>query len=324
MTQAFRRRARYALMRSRCTALVAVTLAALVSTAGLVPASAARGSRYAIETSSGDLVSYVNDYVGRNPGRGSNSYEVPSSRARASMSDAWRAVINGDLQKAADLAGPLGYGVVRYTDVATNIQVVLLAERRTVDGVWDRGWGLFGWAPTNEAAMIVEVAHPVADVDTEDMGVVAFRAASARGLLVAGAHRYANVDGAADVAHRTDSVFHAVHDLTLTAAPDVLQPHGYADSTVEHDVVVSRGAAPSTVTIDVDTALDGIPLDSCLYDGAECAELAGTRNVQGASTRAGSGDFVHLEVARRVRNDASARDAVVVVAATTVASAAAR
>ena len=51
------------------------------------------------------------------------------------------------------------------------------------------------------AALLVEVTHPVHDVNTPQVGVQAFREGRAAALLVAGTHRYANRDGSSDVAH---------------------------------------------------------------------------------------------------------------------------
>lgn len=271
--------------------------------------------RYRPTSASGDLQAYVNAFVAKNPGRDSGKYDVPSFAERAAMADAWRAVVAGDLQAAANIAGPLGYSVVRYTDSATGRVARILVERNTAGGTWVHGWGLYAWSAASAAPVLVQVAHPVADVDTEDIGVVAFRRAGARALFVAGAHRDANADGSADVAHRADTVFDTVHDASLGSGIRVLQPHGFADSTLPNDAVVSRGDAPSQLTHSVEAALDAALFDACLYDGTACSELGATTNVQGASARAGGAEFVHVEVARRVRADVARRDHLAVVVA---------
>lgn len=279
-------------------------------------ASAASSTpRYRPISAAGDLQAYVDVYVARNPGRDSGTYDVPSVAERAAIADAWRAMVAGDLQAAATIVGPLGYGVVRYTDSATGRVARMLAEQNTAGGTWVHGWGLYAWSAASGAPLLVQVAHPVADVDTEDIGVVAFRRADAQALFVAGAHRYANADGSADVAHRTDTVFDAVHDASLASGLRVLQPHGFADSTLPNDAVVSRGAAPSSLTQRVETALDSALFDACLYDGTACSELGATTNVQGASARESGAEFVHVEVARRVRADVARRDQMATVVA---------
>lgn len=285
-----------------------VLMVTLAGTALPFASASSSTPRYRPTSASGDLQAYVNAFVAKNPGRNSGTYDVPSFGERAAMADAWRALVAGDLQAAANIAGPLGYSVVRYTDSATGRVARILVERNTAGGTWVHGWGLYAWSAAPGSPLLVEVAHPIADVDTEDIGVVAFRRAGARALFVAGAHRDANADGSADVAHRADTVFDAVHDASLASGLRVLQPHGFADSTLPNEAVVSRGDAPTPVTRGVEAALDSALFDACLYDGSTCSELGATTNVQGGSARAGGAEFVHVEVARRVRADATRRD----------------
>lgn len=290
----------------RARTLLAAALA--IAAAASAGSSVSDAASHEALTASGDLQAYVNAYITKNPGRDSGRYRIPSTAERAAMRAAWRSVMLGDLSAAATTAGPLGYQVVRYTDTATRRVAVLLAERSTSDRRWVRGWGLFAWAPSATNSLLVEVTHPVADVETEDVGVVAFRRARGRALFVAGAHRDANPDGRADVAHRTDTVFHVIHESSVTARSTVFQPHGYADATTPEDVVASRGDRADHLVTDVASELRAAAFTVCLYDGALCSNLAGTTNAQGIVTRRIGGRFLHLEMARRVRTDAAMRD----------------
>mgnify|MGYP001559500954 CR=1 FL=1 len=288
-------------------ALLAIAMVAVVG-AGIARPGASGAESYRPVTGSGDLQAYVNAYVAKNPGRDSGAYRLPSSTEQNTMRAAWRLVVQGDLSGAAAASGPLGYQVLRYTDTSTNRVIVLLAERSTKDGKWARGWGLFGWATTARGELFVEVTHPVADIDTEDVGVIAFRRASGRALFVAGAHRQANRDGSADVAHRTDAIFHVLHTNSASASSTVFQPHGYADETTPEDAVISRGDLPDDLAARVASDLRAEAFTVCLYDGASCSSLAGTTNVQGIVTRRAGGRFLHAEIARRIRLDVARRD----------------
>jgi hypothetical protein len=68
---------------------------------------------------------------------------------------------------------------------------------------------MYIFSPGATSDTTIEVAHPVADWNTEDMSAEVFRVANAEDLFVAGAHRDANADESADVAHASKSVFHA-------------------------------------------------------------------------------------------------------------------
>ncbi len=289
-------------------ALTAVLVTPTAATAGKPPKTSA-----GVKTASGELQSYVDDFVAEIPGRDSGGYDVPTTTEVQTFTKAVDQVLANDLSGAAVNLDPLKYDVVKYTDTATNRVVVLLRERK-VDGRYPHAWGLYGFGRAS-SPLVVEVPHPVADAETENVGVQAFRHADARALFVAGAHRYANGTGdsaEADMAHRTESVFDAVHRRLLTAGVRVMQPHGFGETThdaVGHDVVVSNGAVPTATTTAVATALTAAGYSTCLYDGDSlCWQLGATNNVQGTSTREAAGEFAHVESYTPIRTDTARRD----------------
>lgn len=213
----------------------------------------------------------------------------------------------GDAIGAASVAGPLSYEVVRYTDLGTGRLLHLLQEKRTRSGSYVHAWGLYALSlETSSSPLIVEVAHPLADLHTETQGVAAFRrGAGATALLIAGAHRDANPGSVADVAHASGSVFHAIHLRAVSAGSRVYQPHGYGESTYsEYDAVVSNGDIPTPLVSEVGHALAASGFRTCVFDGVEaCAKLAARSNVQGQHTRAAGAEFLHVETLTRVRQD---------------------
>jgi hypothetical protein len=164
--------------------------------------------------------------------------------------------------------------------------------------------------------LIVEVSHPVYDINTPQVGIQAFRHGDAAGLLVAGTHRYANDDGSSDVAHDDGTMFAAVNRALVSRRETVLQPHGFSDSGTlteaddldDSDVVVSAGTAPPPPAVTaVAAALRRKGFAVCEYDGRQCADLGATRNVEGRWCREVGATFVHLELDRDVRDDRSRR-----------------
>ncbi len=256
---------------------------------------------------SGDLGAVVEDFESKIPRRHSEGYGAPTPAERSQMAAAWDAVEVGDLERAASIASGLSYEVVHYTDTATGRTSILLQERRRRDGSWPHGWGLFVSSPQSPSAVVTEVPHPLSDVHTPAIGVTAFRRGNGRALLIAGAHRYANRDGSADVAHRSDSVFEAIHQAALSPSSRVHSVHGFTTTAPAPDIVVSRGARPTRTTTVVRDALIDAGFSVCLFDGEDCTELAGTSNVQGQSSRAVGVEFVHVEAHRAVRDDMSRR-----------------
>ncbi len=87
----------------------------------------------------------------------------------------------------------------------------------------------------------------------------------------------------------------------------VLQLHGFASG--DHpdsygDVVLSSTVdEPSPLVERLADELEGAGFDVCVYDGEDCAGLAGTQNVQAAQARAVGAEFVHFEISDDVRLD---------------------
>ena len=172
------------------------------------------------------------------------------------------------------------------------------------------GWGAVVLRQAPE--LVVEVPHPGSDRRTARLGLELFHAVPGAVLLVAGAHRRAG-DGTADVAHRTDSLFHAfAHALAL---PEI-QLHGFAErSAPDTDAVVSPGAGePAELHRHVETALARQGFRVRHHE-----HLAGRTNVQGIAAAARGTPFLHLELAPlpRLRH----RDRVVSALATAIAQA---
>lgn len=267
---------------------VAVTILALVACAG--PTT--------------DLDARIEQMLEAGPGRDSPAYRPLGT----TESDRLAAAVLAALAGTDDPPLPDGIQALEAVDGADR-PVRIVAE--DPDGGELKGLGLYA---VREGAgvppeLVIEVPHPRADQLTEDLGPELFAALDAQALFVAGAHRTAD-DGAADVAHEAGSTFSVVDRAVVGRGTVVLQVHGFDASN--HDgsgqVVLSSGErTPSPLVRDLDEALEDAGIDTCLYDGERCRELAGTTNVQGAHARAVGATFIHLELAADLREDGAGR-----------------
>ncbi len=160
-------------------------------------------------------------------------------------------------------------------------------------------WGTVVVHGPGRPDLVVEVPHPGSDRLTARLGLELFHALPTAALLVAGAHRDA-AGGAADVAHRDDSLFHAY--AQALAVPE-LQLHGFAaTSAPDTDAVVSPGAGQAG---DWHRALE----KALAHHGFRVRHqehLAGRTNAQGIAAASAGRPFLHLELApvlRRERRD---------------------
>lgn len=254
----------------------------------------------------------VTNHVASSARKTSEAYAAPTDAELQLMGTAVRHTEADRLEEAASLLASLDYEVVRLTTPAGRHYVVLRESLRA-DGTPARHWGLYIVDLDPRTDLLVEVVHPIHDIDSHRVGLELFEAAGGRALLVAGAHRRANADGSADVARVPASVLETAHGALLRPGGVVVQPHGF-DNERHRDVghlVVSGGiSTPPPFVTSLATSLGSIA-EVCLYDGEACRDLAGTENVQGRSARAAGATFVHVEFDRALRSDAARREPVV-------------
>ena len=260
----------------------------------------------------------VNSFTGRMPGDRSRpcSYRAPEAGAELrGFRAAVDAALEGSVERADALLDEYGYDASVLSDEGSD--VVLIEERQLADGSTPRGWGLYVIRPDAGSDVVVQVPHPSADVNTEDLGVEVFRESRAAALLVAGTHRencmdpdVGNDDCAdsdyascpADVAHREPSAFQAVHEALVDEGLTVLQLHGFrVGEGDEHraqyaEVIVSSGSTEPTRTARaLSRSLSSEGLDACLFpEPVRCPGLGGTQNLQAHTSP--DHRFVHVEV----------------------------
>ncbi|HXH80237.1 hypothetical protein [Nocardioides sp.] len=260
-----------------------------------------------------DLLDVVLDYVAEIPRADTDAMTLPTEAEGERFIAGLTAVSRGDHEQAMRLLEPLSYTLTTLTDSVTGRQSWVVSESQDDDGNWPHGWGLYVFAAESGNQLVVEVSHPLFDVNTPQIGVEAFRRGDAQVLLMAGTHRYSNSDGSSDVAHEAGTMFARVHRAVVTSRQSVVQFHGFDDPDSQEfgDIVVSAGEPTPDEQIDpVTEALEDAGFDVCQYDGDQCEGLGGTENVQGEWCREVDARFLHVEMSREVRDDADRRSMV--------------
>ena len=232
-----------------------------------------------------------------------------------------------DLEQLLPEATAFGYDVVVLSDRGETYYG--LQESATV--ATQKGWGSFFLRQDASNHALVEVAHPLADINTTEISAQVFVDSQAKGfLLLAGAHRNANGLGTADVAHLEQSIFHEVHQSFTDNASDfsVWQIHGFdidlhPELPADSDAILSSGTGGvSDIVFGLDQDIDQLEGDWTSYafntldgddplnvgtngsfDGSVFSQLGGTTNVQGRHTNLLGGEFVHIELEQSFRID---------------------
>ncbi|MGD6742594.1 hypothetical protein ACOKM3_12205 [Streptomyces sp. BH106] len=248
----------------------------------------------------------VDDYTADfRPGSG---YREPSRRDRETVARGVRLLLDGNRAAAQRALDDVDFTVRTVTDSATGRRYTELADRSD-DGPAPRGWGRVYLAQDGTPARhrwTVQVPHPVADRNTERLGVGVLRGAHGGVMVIAGAHRKAGEGDAADVAHRRDTVFDAVCAALAERGLPAVQVHGFADASAPgRDAVVSTGrgtlARPEGRLLA--DALHDKGYAVCRAWSASCP-LEGRTNVQGRKAAEEHVPFLHIEFSNRTRTDA--------------------
>ncbi len=229
-------------------------------------------------------------------------YRAPTSDERQRLLSALRALQAGESERAAEEARPLGYTVRTGIDAETRRPFGL-----AVNPSDDRAWGWYLIDLSEPVRLAIEVPHPNFDLHTERIGLALYQTVPGSVLAVAGTHRRVD-DGAGDVAHRTDSMFHAVaRDFAGRDLPQV-QLHGFHDTNLpDADVVVSPGAGDAGDSVRrVAERTAEADLRVCRSWRQDCGRLEGTSNEQGRDAAERGAVFVHVEISRSVRDDRDA------------------
>ncbi|MFZ3560465.1 hypothetical protein [Streptomyces sp. BH055] len=264
-----------------------------------------RGDTDARGRSGVDLMARVTDYTARfTAGSG---YTEPSQQSRETVARGVTQLLDGRRTTAQRTLGDVDFTVRTVTDGTTGRRYTEIADRSD-DGPAPRGWGRVYIAQDGTAAgrrWVAQVPHPVADRNTERLGVGVLRGARGGILMLAGAHRAAGEGNAADVAHREDTVFEAVWTALAERGLPAVQVHGFADdSAPRFDVIPStgRGSLARPEGRSLADALADHGFTVCRAWTTSCP-LAGRTNIQGRTAADRHVPFLHVEFNHRTRTD---------------------
>ncbi|MEU1145913.1 hypothetical protein ACFYO9_19850 [Streptomyces sp. NPDC005863] len=233
-----------------------------------------------------------------------SGYRHPSRTDRNTVAEGVALLLDHRRPQAERRLADVDLAVRTVTDKSAGRRYAEIADR-SEDGAAPRGWGRVYVDLDAPARWSVQVPHPVADRNTERLGAELMRRSPGGVLVLAGAHRDAGRGDEADVAHRRDTVFHAVCDELVRRGLPGVQLHGMADdSAPRHDVVASTGRGREAVTEGraLADALRGRGWDVCRAWARSCP-LAGRSNVQGRAASARDVPFLHVEFGPRIRED---------------------
>lgn len=227
-------------------------------------------------------------------------YRPPDDAEQRAFVRGLRALGAGQAAAGQDTVGlrELGFSIHVGADRATGRRFAL-----ALNAAGERAWGLYLIDLDKPSRLLIEVPHPNYDLRTEAVGLALWRAVPGSLLAVSGTHRKAG-NGAGDVAHRADSMFHTLATDFAERGVAQVQLHGFDDASLPgEEVVPSVGAAhPGAAALRVADRMSDAGLAVCLPWETPCGRLEGTRNKQGIAAAGADSLFLHVEMNRSVRD----------------------
>ena len=263
-----------------------------------------------LETIKGTFGNQIGILEDNMPRADSDKYVVPTDNEQGEFAKLVSMIFTDHLEGARDLATEHNYALNYYVDRGDDYAMsYLLREQRPTQN----GWGLYAFRVDSTSNIIIEAPHPRYDRRTPTVALDIYRALDARALLIAGAHRNANRDGSADVAHAPESIFQSVHialsQEIQTESGDViiLQIHGFHSSNHEGypQVVFGLGEKPLPKEVAIAQkikealSVQGISAGICTGVESDLIDLCAKTNVQGSVTKEGA--FIHIELDETIR-----------------------
>ncbi|QCX79713.1 hypothetical protein C9F11_30610 [Streptomyces sp. YIM 121038] len=239
-------------------------------------------------------------------------YRRPSAVERRKVAEGVSLLVDRKRERAERRLSDVDFTVRTITDAATGRRYAEVTDRSD-HAPAPRGWGRVYVDLDSPVRWSAQVPHPVADKNTERLGVQLMRRSPGGVLIIAGAHRKAGRGNEADVAHRRKSVFHAICDELARRGLPGIQIHGMADdSAPDHDVVASTGKGRVAVAAgrDLADALRRRGYEVCRAWARSCP-LEGRTNMQGRDAAEQETEFLHVEFAPKLRGERKHRRAAV-------------
>ncbi len=246
----------------------------------------------------GDLVELGQQIRNSMPESGSNGFVVPVDSQMVAFQNVIAMIGQDNYASVAAMLSPYGYEWISFIDTVVAESLIVVRELNPIQ----RGWGTYIRNPRSTNDLAMEIPHPIFDTNTWKLGIRAYLRMRARWCQMAGTHRYANTDSSSDVAHRTRTVFHAVHK-TISAFR-AIQVHGFNKAANPNyasyaDVIISNGTTnPPAELTTLESNYESREMTATVFSIAtynESWRLGATSNVQGQWSNANGKKFVHIE-----------------------------
>ncbi len=207
----------------------------------------------------GDIESYINDYIDNLPGSNGNHYAVPGGAELLAWQELMEHLLNDDLAEARQKADSVNYRIVEFEDVSTqpHSHYYVVEEKSERQKFW--GTYVFNRSPMRPQ-LVIQSPHPIFDLYTGKQGFFCYKRLGALAFFISGAHRCNNTASSpcsgttsacgslapyriSDNPHNVESVYQKATEVLYDERSNTyfVQLHGFAKQETDPYVIMSNG-----------------------------------------------------------------------------------
>lgn len=295
----------------------------------------------ALQIASGNLETYIGDFIDNVPGASGDSYQVPTTNELNTWDETVDAILANNITLAVEKSALLNYQITEFTDITFSPSQVfyILEEQSTTVNHW--GTYIFSKTPVKEN-LIIQAPHIKYDINTGKQAIYCFKNNLAKAVFISGAHRcnnsgFSSCSGTtsacgsnesyrvSDLAHNTQSVFQKSTEILFNSVANsvFVQIHGFGKQASDPYVIMSNGTRETPTTDYVVLLRDALLAEDntltfkIAHIDKDWTRLIGFTNTQGrlinnsanhctSSATSTSGRFIHIEQEKtKLRDDVS-------------------
>ncbi len=205
----------------------------------------------------GQIFTEVSNIISSMPGHSGNDYNDPDASQLNSWGNLLDNIFESNYTQADLIADSLGYDVVQFTDTSESVHKTYYILKSNGSNYW----GTYVYYPDYCRPLVIQVPHPVDEINTEKQGIHIFQKTEALFFCLSGTSRcnhssYSSCDGTtticsgsferyriSDIAHSVSSIFQKTTEKLLTGFSNTffVQLHGFAKLVADPYVILSNG-----------------------------------------------------------------------------------
>ncbi len=212
----------------------------------------------ASQTSSGDLQSYLQNYLSNIPGDSGNDYQIPTNQNMIDWENCLTALLADNIAVARTEANKVNYQIVEYTHTGTTPFISYVLEEKSPA---TNHWGTYVFNKNLTTKLVIQAPHSLFDFNTGKQAIYSYVNYMDAFLFLNGTHRCNHSQAStcsgttsvcndsseafkiSDLAHNNNSFWQKATEVVYNTVSNstFVQLHGFTKLASDPYVIISNG-----------------------------------------------------------------------------------